>query len=84
MQTTFQTGSELDFIQLRRIAERFREALQQGAWDFHQISLQGCSSATTLILNRLEFDGQEFSKRPDMIRQSSSHARCAMAPLGLD
>jgi len=25
-----------------------------------------CSSATTLIMNGLEFGGQEFSKRPDM------------------
>src|SRR4029453_7979279 len=38
-QTTFQTGSKLDFIQLRRIAERFREALQQCAWDFNHIGL---------------------------------------------
>jgi hypothetical protein len=31
--------SQLDFVQLRSIAERFREALQQGAWDFNQIGL---------------------------------------------
>ena len=46
--------------------------------------LNGCSSATTLIMNGLEFGGQEFSKRPDMIRQSSGHARSSGAPLGLD
>jgi hypothetical protein len=31
--------SELDFVQLRSIAERISEALQQGAWDFNQVSL---------------------------------------------
>jgi hypothetical protein len=41
------------------------------------------SSATTLIMNRLEFSGQQFSKRPNMIRQSGGHARGAMTPLGL-
>jgi len=44
----------------------------------------GCSSATTLIMTRLKFDGQKFSKCPHMIRQSGGHARGAMAPLGLD
>src|SRR4029450_8044852 len=44
----------------------------------------GCSSATTLIMNRLKFDGQKFAKCPNMIRQSGSHARGPMAPLGLD
>src|SRR5215471_61932 len=43
-----------------------------------------CSSATTLIMQWLEFSGQEFSKRPDMISQSSGHARGAVAPLGPD
>ena len=43
-----------------------------------------CSSATTLIMNRLKFGGQKLSKRPDMIRQSSGHARGSVAPLGLD
>src|SRR5262245_19642245 len=43
-----------------------------------------CSSATTLIMNRIKFDGQKFSKCPNMIRQSGGHARGAMAPLGLD
>jgi hypothetical protein len=43
-----------------------------------------CSSATTLIMKRLEFGGQEFSKRPDMIGQSSGHSRCSVVPLGLD
>ena len=31
--------TKLDFVQLRRIAERFREALQQCAWDFNHIGL---------------------------------------------
>ena len=31
-------------------------------------------SATTLIINGPEFRGQELSKRPDMIGQSSGHA----------
>jgi hypothetical protein len=31
--------SQLDFVQLRSIAERFSEALQQCAWDFNQIGL---------------------------------------------
>ena len=43
-----------------------------------------CSSATTLIMNGLEFRGQELSKRPDMIGQSSGHAGGLVAPLGLD
>jgi len=30
----FETRSQLDFIQLRSIAERFSEAFQQYAWDF--------------------------------------------------
>ena len=30
---------KLDFVQLRRIAERFREALQQCAWYFNHIGL---------------------------------------------
>src|SRR5262249_62381590 len=30
---------QLDFIQLRSIAERFSEALQQCAWDFNQLRL---------------------------------------------
>src|SRR5437588_6436083 len=46
--------------------------------------LIGCSSATTLIMNGLEFGGQELSKRPDMIGQSSGHAGALVAPLGLD
>jgi hypothetical protein len=33
------TRPELDFVQLRRIAERFSEALQQCAWDFKHIGL---------------------------------------------
>src|SRR5215468_8352013 len=44
----------------------------------------GCSSATTLTMKWLEFGGQEFSKRPDMICQSSGHSRCSVVPLGLD
>jgi len=31
------TGNELDFIQLRSIAERFSEAFQQYAWDFNHV-----------------------------------------------
>jgi REP element-mobilizing transposase RayT len=42
-----------------------------------------CSSAITLTMNRLEFGGQKFSNRPDMIRQSSGHARGSVAPRGL-
>ena len=38
------------------------------------------SSATTLIMKRLKFDGQKLSKCPDMIRQSRSHARGSMTP----
>jgi len=34
-----QSASKLDFIQLCSIAECFSEALQQWAWDFHQIGL---------------------------------------------
>jgi hypothetical protein len=54
----------------------------QSTIDFRRI--MGCSSATTLIMKRLEFGGQEFSKRPDMIGQSSGHSRCSVVPLGLD
>jgi len=43
----------------------------------------GCSSATTLIMNRLEFGCEEFSKRPDMISQPRYHPRSAWAPLGV-
>src|SRR5262244_2962731 len=43
-----------------------------------------CSSATTLIMHRLKFGGQQFAKCPDMIRQSSGHRRCSRVPLGLD
>jgi CheY-like chemotaxis protein len=43
-----------------------------------------CSSATTLIMNGLEFGGQEFSKRPDMIGHSRGHAGGLVTPLGLD
>src|SRR5437660_11274207 len=53
-------------------------------WGMSRIRVYGCSSATTLIMNRLKFGGQQFSKRPDMIRQSGGHPRCSMAPLGLD
>ena len=35
-------------------------------------------------MNRRKFDGQQLSKCPDMIGQSSSHTRCAVIPLGLD
>ncbi len=44
----------------------------------------GCSSATTLMTNRLEFDCQKLSKRPDMISQPSGHAGCSVSPPGLD
>src|SRR5438093_6054540 len=44
----------------------------------------GYSSAITLIMDRLKFNGQKLSKCPDMICQSSSHTRGAVAPLGLD
>ena len=38
-----QLATELDFIQLRLIAERFCEAFQHGAWDFNHVSLRlGC------------------------------------------
>src|SRR6266480_4389339 len=47
-------------------------------------STGGCSSATTLIMNGLEFGGQELSKRPDMLGQSSGHSGGLVAPLGLD
>src|SRR5262245_30626811 len=43
-----------------------------------------CSSASTLTMKWLEFGGQEFAKRPDMIGQSRSHSRCSVMPLGLD
>ncbi len=33
------TNPKLDFVQLRSIAERFSEALQQCAWDFNPIGL---------------------------------------------
>jgi len=49
-----------------------------------RLGTPGCSSATTLIMNRLKFGGQKFSKCPNMIRQSGGHARGLMAPLGLD
>ena len=45
---------------------------------------RGCSSATTLIMNRFKFSSQKLSKRPDMIRQSGGHARGSVAPLGLN
>src|SRR5215831_2158800 len=35
-------------------------------------------------MNWLKFDSQKLSKRPDMLCQSSSHARGAVTPLGLD
>src|SRR5712691_10645768 len=35
-------------------------------------------------MNRLKFGSQQFSKRPNMIRQSCRHARGSMVPLGLD
>src|SRR5262245_17327349 len=44
----------------------------------------GCSSATTLMMNRFKFGSQKLSKRPDVIRQSSGHARGSVAPLGLN
>jgi hypothetical protein len=47
-------------------------------------AMRGRSSATTLIMSGLEFGGQELSKRPDMIGQSSGHAGGLVAPLGLD
>ena len=50
----------------------------------HILAAPRCSSATTLIMNGLEFGGQELSKRPDMIGQSSGHAGGLVAPLGLD
>jgi Aminotransferase class-III len=37
------TLAKLDFVQLRRIAERFSEALQQCTWDLNHIGLLwGC------------------------------------------
>jgi len=51
---------------------------------YRNTQIIGCSSATTLIMNRLKFGGQKFSKCPNMIRQSGGHARGLMAPLGLD
>jgi hypothetical protein len=50
---------------------------------FLPLSLRRYSSATTLIMNRLEFSGQKFAKRPHMIRQSGGHTRGSMLPLGL-
>jgi hypothetical protein len=35
----YHARTKLDFVQLRSIAERFSEALQQCAWDFNQICL---------------------------------------------
>jgi hypothetical protein len=70
------------------------EVRKYAGWQHHMLltmlahfflwHLKGCSSATTLIMKRLEFGGQEFSKRPDMIGQSSGHSRCSVVPLGLD
>jgi hypothetical protein len=42
----------------------------------------GCSSATTLIMNRLKFGARKFSQCPNVIRESSSHTRGAVTPLG--
>ncbi len=36
------------------------------------------------MTNRLEFDCQKLSKRPDMISQPSGHAGCSVSPPGLD
>src|SRR5262249_48010001 len=41
------------------------------------------SSATTLIMNRLEFGGQKLSKCPDMIGEPRRHSRSSGEPLGL-
>src|SRR5262245_38009145 len=43
-----------------------------------------CSFATTLIMKRLTFGGQKFSKRPDMIGQSRGHAGGVVTPLGVE
>ena len=51
---------------------------------FKQILKFGCSSANTLIMKRLEFSGQKLSKCPNMIRQSGSHSRGSMLPLGVN
>ena len=60
------------------------EILQYAAKEFRLEFTAGCSSATTLIMKWLEFGGQELSKCPDMIGQSSGHSGGSVAPLGLD
>ena len=68
----------------RTVLERYQQELDTLFSCMGIASMHRCSSATTLIMNGLEFGGQELSKRPDMISQSSSHARSSVAPLGLD
>jgi hypothetical protein len=47
-------------------------------------SFFGCSSATTVIMNRLKLNGQKCSQCPNRNRQSGRHARGAMLPHGLN
>src|SRR6266571_891020 len=44
----------------------------------------GCSSTTTLIMNRLEFGGQKLSKCPDMIGEPRRHPRSSGEPFRLN
>ena len=42
----------------------------------------GCSSANTLRIQWLEFDRQQLTKGPDVIRHACRHRRCLLPPSG--
>jgi hypothetical protein len=46
------------------------------------VSAIRCSPANTLILNGLEFHGEQLSERPDTIEDARSHTWCSLNPLG--
>jgi hypothetical protein len=70
----FKTASELDFIQLRRIAQRFSEALQQFAWNLNHVGLLlGCGKMD-LALPMLNFS-MYLCPFPSMHHESSSYSR---------
>src|SRR5262245_22602113 len=59
------------------VRERFMEI-----FDFYLA--EGCSSANTLRIQRLEFGCEQLTKGPNVISQTCCHRWCALSPAGLN
>src|SRR5712691_12942950 len=61
---------------------RFHWSEYTAAGDFLAFACARCSSANTLRIQRLDFDREQLTKGPDVIRHDCRHRRCLLPPSG--